>query len=529
MAKTTQKHGTKKSVKTAAEPATAAIDPRFLSFGRFARGVSELEVPEDVDGVRAVFAKAAGQSRRVVIHGGGHAFDGQAVHREDDGKHILISSERFKGMDFREGGLVRLCGGTTWKEFLREALRRATEEGVIRLPGSIQTGREATIAGTLAGNCLSRFSGTMGREVDWVESFSIVTADGVYRENVSRRNMPDLFHAVVGGFGYFGFVTEATYRVIDIPAASLAQTEITTFEAERIRSRKPRQRAKSLRKDDRRVLGDVLREQLRIIRDHQSAGVGSPRAVSSALYTPFLGGLRGGVFDSVYGPRVDERIGFPLYNDTATVLRSVVEEAVRLPLLNLLVHDILFAHAREVRHFQNDIENFLFFMDANTTAKKRFERRMGMLFPIVQQTWVIPVKNGNVDAAIQFSSECLERADSLDPVEFDILFSGADDAWMSANYGMSGFAVSVAFEPLFVGKKQFKPRLKIRKLCEELSESAQALGGRIHPVKNVIVKEEVFRRMFSPQIERFEKLKRQFDPALILRNHFSDTHFRFSL
>ena len=57
-------------------------------------------------------------------------------------------------------------------------------------------------------------------------------------------------------------------------------------------------------------------------------------------------------------------------------------------------------------------------------------------------------------------------------------------------------------------------------------------GGRIHLVKNVHVdkknQQEVFRRMFSPQIEIFEAIKREYDLYLLLQNPSSDTLYQFT-
>jgi decaprenylphospho-beta-D-ribofuranose 2-oxidase len=498
--------------------------PETLSFGRYARGTSIVLVPNSRQEVVDAFAAAAASkpTQRVVIHGGGHAFDGQAVHHKDNGRFLLLSTENFKKIEFLPNGTVCLGGGATWMEFLTESMRQSANGAPIRLPGSMQTGRKATVAGTLAGDCLSRFSGTMGRESAWVEAFSIVTPDGTYHPDVRRTNDPDLFNAVIGGLGYLGFVTEAVYRLVEIPIDSVAQTAITTFPLDNTPN------------GDRDVLRAVLQAQIDIINQHRhSPRALEPRAVSSALYTTLGGKLRGGVFNSVYvSPGPEPRPNpFPLYENTKGFFRELIEEISHLHVANLLVHDVLFKMAKDQKLFQNDVENFLFFMDGNTTAKETVEARDHTLYPILQQTWIIPVVDGSIDNAVQFAEECLTRSRTtiLKPMEFDILFCSADESWMSGNFAMDGFAISLAYEPRPQQDLPYSPRLEIANLFKTLSRSALGFGGRIHLVKNVIADKADFREMFSAKIGQFEEIKRHYDPALILQNKFSHDHFEFAL
>jgi hypothetical protein len=163
------------------------------------------------------------------------------------------------------------------------------------------------------------------------------------------------------------------------------------------------------------------------------------------------------------------------------------------------------------------LTDFLFFMDGNTVAKERYEHlHPNELFPIIQQTFVIPA-----DLAAAFAGNCEEKmkARKLRPTECDMLFVRADDALMSANYKMDGFAISVGFEPV-EADGQTPPA--IADLLKELSADCLGAGGRIHLVKNVHADKAVLQQMFSPQISQFEEMKRRLDPDLLLQNGFSD-------
>ena len=192
---------------------------------------------------------------------------------------------------------------------------------------------------------------------------------------------------------------------------------------------------------------------------------------------------------------------------------------------NYLIHEVLYNIAREGKgEFENELLDFLFFMDANTNAKLEFERQhRGQQFPIVQQTWVIPLPAART---VKFAETCERKLNSrlLRPAESDMLFASQDDCLMSANYKLDGFAVSLGFEPV---SPDGKPPDSIVDLFQELSVDCQKAGGRIHLVKNVHADPDTFRKMFSPQIKEFEKLKRACDPDLLLQNKFSDTFFKF--
>lgn len=483
------------------------------SFGRCARGQSDVYCPTTAEDVLEVFAIAKASGRRVAIRGGGHSFDSQAVHEDDDGSHIILSSGCLEPdtVEFNAQGrsdLVRLGAGVTWGDFFDRAIARSRRHREpIRLPGSIQTGRKTTVGGSLAGDTLSRFSGIGGKESEWIESFHLVTPRGDSLD-VSRDRHPELFHAVVGGHGYLGVVTHATYRVVAIDAGSVARTTIT--------------RHLSFR--------SLIDEQLRLVDQlRRKKRLPGPIAVSSAWFVNRQNEhkFKGAVFESRYAPPGSPpREGFPLYNDIESFLRYLTELFARNPEFNLAIHEFLFQVAgMHGGRFENQLRDFLFFMDGNTVAKEKFEKRhKGVPFPIVQQTYVIPVVETE-----RFAIECETRMEryGLDPTECDMLFVRQDDCLMSANYKLDGFAVTLGFEPIVPkGPKGCPPRA-IPKLLEELSEECLKVGGRIHLVKNVHADKDVFRKMFSPQIGEFEDIKREYDPALLLQNSFSDRWFRF--
>jgi hypothetical protein len=107
-----------------------------------------------------------------------------------------------------------------------------------------------------------------------------------------------------------------------------------------------------------------------------------------------------------------------------------------------------------------------------------------------------------------------------------MLYVEQDDCLMSASSQGDGFAITLGFEPIAPGGCGPK---EIADLLRTLSKDCADEHGRIHLVKNVYADKSVLQRMFSPQIERFEQIKRTYDPDLLLQNTFSDKIFEFSL
>ena len=476
------------------------------SYGRCATGTSQVYRPASIGEVSEVFDAARQAERRVVIRGGGHSFDGQAVQEGDEGSEIVLSSDNFDPDRIEFGnGTVTLGAGVTWGNYLKTELAHSQHtNSPIRIPASLQTGENSTVAGTLSGDCLSRFSGLGGKESACIDSFRILTPKSKTPINVSEASNPDLFHAVIGGLGYLGFVTDATYRLIEIDAASVARSTITLHG----------------------TFHDLIEKQLELIADRRA-----PRGVSSAWFIPPIeswfdhNAIKGGVFDSVYGTPSEPKLpSFPLYHDVESEERDWTEILARFEITNLAIHEALFYFVKELGNkFEDDLFNFLFFMDGNALAKKKFERdHPGEQFPIEQQTFVVPT-----DRTEEFALECMRKAREsygIHPTECDMLFVKADRCLMSANYDLDGFAITIGFEPRIPGGC---PPPEIPQFFRELSADCAEIGGRIHLTKNVYVERDVFRRMFSPQIAEFEEINRAYDPELLLRNPFSDRFFRF--
>ncbi len=166
----------------------------------------ERRVPRNADDVRKIVAEVSACGGGLSIAGGRHAMGGQQFLQDG----VLLDMTFCDGiLGFDEDlGLLHIGAGATWPTIIG-AVRARSERWGIRQK---QTGADdLTLGGALSANVHGRGLG-MGPIVEDVESFQIVTADGVLRA-CSRTQGPELFRLAIGGYGLFGVITDVTLRL----------------------------------------------------------------------------------------------------------------------------------------------------------------------------------------------------------------------------------------------------------------------------------------------------------------------------
>jgi len=168
--------------------------------------MAELREPTNAEEVQAAVAEAGSRRLGLSIAGGRHAMGGQQFLHQG----VLLDMRRCDavlGFD-EERGLLRIGGGATWPTIINAVRARSARWGIRQK----QTGADdLTLGGALAANVHGRGLG-MGPIVEDVESFQMVTADGVVRA-CSREHESELFRLAIGGYGLFGVITDVTLRL----------------------------------------------------------------------------------------------------------------------------------------------------------------------------------------------------------------------------------------------------------------------------------------------------------------------------
>jgi len=467
--------------------------------------------PSDADELKQIFEIARKHRRRVTLRAGAHAFDEQSM-----GSDIVVLMTRLRGIEVDVVDARMTVGaGTTWGEVFDKL------EPLGLVPYSTVTTRHATCGGTLASDCLSRFSPAYGKEAEHILSFEFLTFDGrrvtctpppATKPEPSWTLGEQLFCAAIGGFGLLGAALSITYgllRVGETDGRIGVESHLRKYRTYR---------------DLARDLIPMVREIVERKRAATFDRSVDPEAVFSALFN---------VRKSQYAILLHSRYTTSLARNRLAIhepnatFRIAAEWALRSQTVNVVTWPIFYALLfHEGETYVDDLQGFTFFMDGNSNAND-LGRDLGFAMKAIQQTFVVPAQGGRVanrgwDDADDRLADFLEAAHvkfeghGLEPTLFDVLFIPRDDrAFMSPSRELDGFAVSYAFETSNPAK------LELVKQCfVELSDDLLAIGGRVSLVKNVHASVGALSTMYADGIPKLQALKAMVDPDKLLRSDF---------
>jgi decaprenylphospho-beta-D-ribofuranose 2-oxidase len=469
-------------------------------------------VPTTEDHIARIFAYAGTHGHRVTLRAGGHSFDEQAM--SDDltprkREHFIVSMTSFSSIAV-DAAEMTVGAGATWGAIV------AKLQPLGLVPFSVVTTAHATAGGTLAGDCLSRFSPALGKEGHHIKSFRIVTprgdrldcprpADPARPASLEER----LFCAAVGGLGYFGAVTQITYELLHVGQSNGkigVESYVTKYDSFA------------------KLADDLVPLTKRVHEEHfletRPASPTTPTSVYSADYASD-GEHRALLCTSRYTTSRD-RIPMP-QDEPGSTLRVLVEWVMRVRWLTPLLWSVFFFVLEEKRRYVDDLEGFTFMMDGNTRAKE-IAATFGIELRAIQQTFVIPAVSDTVewstarDRLVEFMDTAQKRfrVDRLVPTLFDVLFIPRDDRFLlSASAGLAGFAVSFAFET-----NDARVLALAQTALHDLSDVCGRLEGRVHLVKNVNAAKATIAAMYAKTLPEFHALKTLVDPDRVLVNAF---------
>lgn len=180
--------------------------------------------------LRAVLADARARGLKVSISGsrhsqGGHTYTagGVALNMRRFNRILAIDSTRPS---------ITVESGATWDEVQRALAPRGLAIKVM------QSSNIFTVGGTMSANAHGRDLDVM-QMVDVVERFALLMADGRVLE-VSRTENAELFALVIGGYGMYGIILDATLRVTRDElyvqqATSMPYTDFPAYFAQSVR------------------------------------------------------------------------------------------------------------------------------------------------------------------------------------------------------------------------------------------------------------------------------------------------------
>ncbi len=173
--------------------------------------VRRVEVPRTADELVQLVRTASRRRIAISVSGCRHSMGGQQFATDS----ICVDTRKLaRVLDLDcERGLLEAEAGVQWPQIIAgytEAQHDSPRQWAI---AQKQTGADTfTLGGSLASNVHGRGL-TMKPLIADVEAFTLVGADGTTRR-CSREENPELFRAVIGGYGLFGIVTRVTLRLV---------------------------------------------------------------------------------------------------------------------------------------------------------------------------------------------------------------------------------------------------------------------------------------------------------------------------
>jgi len=447
------------------------------SYSGFYATQAEIFYPGDTERVRQLFSLARVNNRKVNFRGGGFSFDSQGLNSD-----LLISLRRINKIEVHaDVKQVTVGGGAIWADILKAVLPFNLVPAIMISTGYVTAG------GSLSANCMSRFSPIWGKEGKWIDSFEIITADGELR-HCSRTENADLFYAAIGGFGCFGAVVEITYNLVEVPAQAKIKTLV-------------------VRKDNHAELhNDILPGVNKSQTVYSAFGIVGDRIRTMTCICEYAG-----------EPKLKPMVPHQPYLRSRLLTEFMINW---FPSMGQLFWNYAYSvYTRINDKYIDPIDEYTFFMDGNVHAKQ-LGAKLGIQFKAIQQTFVIPANEQNLN---YFLAETLKilRSSNMPPAMIDVLYLPKDERFLlSSTNSQGGYALSMAFSSM--NKKAFE---KIKTALEKLSAICFELHGKVHLIKNVLSKPEHIQEMYKDTLPEFFAIKRKYDPDGILRNDFIDRIF----
>jgi len=436
--------------------------------------------PGDVSGIAGVLDLARSTEVPVSARGAGCSYGDAAFVPE--GLVLDCSTMRRVLAYDPTTGIVDVEPGVTIEQLWRHCLADGWWPPVV-------TGTMApTVGGCLAMNVHGKNNWTRGTIGDHCLELDLMTADGAIR-TISREQEPELFHAVIGGFGQLGVITRARVQLKRV------QSGLTE--------------AKAVAAPD---LGSLL-QQLDDAKDEWEYVVGWLDAFpgGAKLGRGLLHFARHLTAEEDPDPVASlEPVGQDLpANLFGVVPKSLMWRMIK-PFTNNLgmrsinlakyLHGSVLANGAVYRH---SLAAFSFLLDYVPDWKKSY-----LPGGLIQHQSFVPA--AEAERVFRIQIEICRRHGM--PSYLGVLKRHRPDPFL-LTHAVDGF--SLAFDFPVVKSKRAELWAMIRELAEPVAEA----GGRFYPAKDAALPGELYRATFNNgELDRFRALKREVDPDRVLRS-----------
>lgn len=441
-------------------------------WGESHHGWARVVRPRSAEEVAAAVRDAARDGRRLCLRGAGRSYGDASVLSRGDVLD-LTALDRVRSFD-RATGTIVAEAGVTIETLWRTCLPHGFWPAVV--PGTMRPTLGGVIAMNIHGKNHFRVGG-FGEHVDVVE---VVLPDGTM-QIVNAAADPDLFRAVVGGFGLLGVVTAARIRLKRVHSGLLGVTAVTVGSLADLVAEFERRAAEAdylvgwvdcFHRDGRAVLHE-------------------------ARYLPGSGGADDG---AALGPESQDLPGRIL----GVVPRELVPTALRafaspagMSLLNWGKHTA--SRVRGVHSFRQPHVQFAFLLDYVPGWKRIYEPG-----GLIQYQSFVPR-----DAALRVHTELLAMCRARGIVPWLGVYKKHRACPFLMTHAVDGYSFAMDF-PVTAANRE-----RLWALCREMDEVVLAAGGRFYFAKDLTATPDALRRAY-PNLDAFLAIKRRLDPLALL-------------
>jgi len=453
----------------------------FSGYGFSSRSVSAFATPRSTDEVRALFTQAAREGVRVALRGSGRSY-GDAAMNGGELVADMTGMNRLLAWD-PATGVAEVEPGYTVQDLWRSTLGDGWWPGVV--PGTMFP----TLGGCAAMNIHGKNHYRMGGIGDQILEFDLVTPRGELY-TVSRLEHPELFHAVISGFGMLGTITRLKLKLKRIHGGRLKVRQLP---------------ARS------------LQEQFALFEQHEGS---SDYLVSWVDCISGGAGLgRGQVHVARYTAEGEDPDGKALLDPArqdlpGTMLgvpRSLVGTVLKMFAFNFGMRMVnlgkyLASTASPTSEYLQGHVAFHFLLDYIPTWRAAYEPE-----GFIQYQPFVPREH-----AREVFSQLLRLNQARGLVSYlGVLKRYRPDEFL-LSHALDGYSLAMDF-PVTRSNRE-----ALWKMCGEMTEIVLAAGGRFYPAKDSVLRPEDFRRAWGQErVSRFQALRRAMDPDQLLRTEWA--------
>jgi len=447
-----------------------------MATGRHARVLR----PRSVEEVQACFASARDAGSSLTLRGTGCSYGDASAPAGGD---VLDLTRLNRILDFDvDSGVADLEGGVTIEQLWKHALPRGFWPKVVS--GTMYP----TVAGAAGMNIHGKNNYKVGTFGDNVLEVDLVLPGGELR-TCSRDVDPDLFHAVVGGFGMLGCITRVRTRTTRVHSGDIEVRGISCHDLGEMMEYI----------DAHTGVADYLVGWIDCFAGREDLGRG---LIHDARYLPPGAAPQADVTRRVdYQELPGTILGFPK-GEVWRILR-LFNNDWGMRLINALKHQAGRVEGHKGSYRQSHA-GFNFLLDYVPNWKFAYGRRPG--HGLIQYQMFLPKETAH--AAF---TEVLRRCQRRGHVSYLGVFKRhrPDPFWMT--HAVDGWSLALDF------KVTPQSRESLWACCDELTRLVLEAGGRFYFAKDLVLGYQAMAQAFPPERrEAFLALKGEVDPDGLL-------------